>query len=128
MFSGFVIFVFFFTQNLSFSLPKILSLFVSHFPFFQPKISVFSLPRNPNLEVSAIKTQKLSVKPHHPSLSTTLPAMGQIISVIRRSSKRKRKREPESEDQNHTSKVLVVEGPNKDGNCFHRTLRSNRNA
>jgi hypothetical protein len=54
-----------------------------------------------------------------------LPPMGQIVSVVRRSLKRKR--EPESDGLNQARKVLAVECPNKEGILFHLAHISNRN-
>jgi hypothetical protein len=49
--------------------------------------------------------------------------MGQSFSAIRQSLKRKR--EPESEDQNEARKVLVVQDPNNDGTVFKHLKNSN---
>jgi hypothetical protein len=64
-------------------------------------------------------TISFPIYPRHPSLSTTLPTMDQIISFIPSSKrKRKRKREPESEGENEPSMVLVPQHLNEDGNVF----------
>jgi hypothetical protein len=104
--------------------------FLSHFPSSQPKIS---LSRYPEILIQLLchQTHKLSVNiptflpspvstisfpnyPRHPSLSTTLPPMGQIISVIQQCLPLCFPL-PESEDQNEASQVVGVQDPNEDG-------------
>jgi len=110
---------------------------LSHFPASsEPKISPSRYPEI-LIQLLGHQTQKLSVKPilltsiptfltspistisfpNYPrplSLSTTLPPMGQIISVIQRCLPFCFPL-PESEDQNEASQVVGVQDPNEDG-------------